>query len=238
MSAETDALIRAYEAATSQVRERIVAYAIAVWGAASAYRDDDIDRIVRQVVPAVQAGQLQLATITDAYIGRMASLSAVPWVSSVDRSVVAYRGVAASEVYRRPAVTVYTALASGSSFDAALTEGTNRLTSIVSTDLQQARNRQAARSVQSSGFRFYRRVLSGKEDCEKCRIASTHRYRKADLMPIHPGCDCGVEPLIEFDPTPDPLAETVVTNMHGELGPTLGWAADNFTSAADIPALN
>jgi hypothetical protein len=238
MSTETDALIRAYEAATSQVRERIVAYALAVWGAASAYRDADVDRIVRQLVPAVQAGQLQLATITDAYIGRMASLSGVPYVSSVDRSVVAYRGVAASEVYRRPAVTIYTALANGTAYNAALEEGTNRLLSIVSTDLQQARNRQASRSVQSSGFRFYRRVLSGKEDCDKCRIASTNRYRKADLMPIHPGCDCGVEPLVEFDPEPDPRADTVVTNMHGELGPTLGWAGEHFTSAADIPALH
>jgi hypothetical protein len=165
-------------------------------------------------------------------------LSGVPYVSSVDRSVVAYRGVGAAEVYRRPAVTIYTALANGTAYNAALEEGTNRLLSIVSTDLQQARNRQASRSVQSSGFRFYRRVLSGKEDCDKCRIASTNRYRKADLMPIHPGCDCGVEPLVEFDPEPDPRADTVVTNMHGELGPTLGWAADNFTSAADIPALH
>jgi hypothetical protein len=234
MSAESDALIRAYESANSQIRERVLAYALAVWGAASSFRDADVERIVAQIVPAVQAGQLQLAALTDAYVGRMASLAGVSYTASLDRSVVAYRGVAASEVYRRPAVSIYTALANGTAYTDAVGEGLNRLTSIVSTDLQQARNRQASRSVGSSGFQFYRRVLSGKEDCDKCRIASTNRYRKADLMPIHPGCDCGVEPLVEFDPEPDPRAETVVVNMHGELGPTLGWAGEHFTGPSDL----
>jgi hypothetical protein len=132
---------------------------------------------------------------------------------------------------------LYTALAAGATYAAAVDAGTNRLRSIVSTDLQQARNRQASSSVRSSGFRYYQRVLTGKEDCELCELASTHRYSRDDLMPIHPGCDCGVEPLIEFDARPVPIAETVVVNMHGELGPTLGWASDNFTSAADIAAL-
>ena len=234
MSAESDALIRAYESANSQVRERVLAYALAVWGAASSFRDADVDRLVARIVPAVQAGQLQLAALTDAYVGRMASLAGVSWTASVDRSVVAYRGVAASEVYRRPAVSLYTALARGAAFTDAVSEGRNRLQSIVSTDLQQARNRQANSSVGSSGFQFYRRVLTGKEDCDKCQIASTNRYSKADLMPIHPGCDCGVEPLLEFDAKPDPAAETVVVNMHGELGPTLGWAGEHFTGPSDL----
>lgn len=237
MSAESDALVRVYEASTAAIRERVVSYALAVWGASAAYRDADVQRIVAQVVPAVQAGQLQIAALTDAYIGRLATLEGVAWSPGVDRSVTGYRGVPSGDVYRRPAVSIYTALAEGKPFAEALDAGTNRLQSIVSTDLQQARNRQANRSVSSSGFQFYRRVLSGKEDCEKCRIASTHRYRKADLMPIHPGCDCGVEPVQDFDPSPDPQAHTVTVNMHGEFGPTLDWAADTFTSASDIPAL-
>jgi len=159
------------------------------------------------------------------------------WAPALDRSVVDYRGVDSDTVYRRPAVELYTALSQGAEYTEAVSQGRGRLQSIVATDLQQARNRQSHVSVGKSGFRYYRRVLSGKEDCELCRIASTHRYNHDDLMPIHPGCDCGVEPLWEYDPAPDPAAEKVVVNMHGELGPTLGWAADHFTSAADIPAL-
>jgi hypothetical protein len=202
-----------------------------------AFRDADVARIVARIVPAVQAGQLQLAALTDAYIGRLAQQAGVLWVPSLDRSVTAYRGVDPVDVYRRPAVSLYTALAAGEGFSRAVEIGEGRLRSIVSTDLQQARNRQASSSVRSSGFRYYQRVLTGKEDCELCELASTHRYSRDDLMPIHPGCDCGVEPLIEFDSKPVPTVETVVVNMHGELGPTLGWASDHFTSAADIAAL-
>lgn len=237
MSAESDALVRAYESASASVRDRVAAYALAVWGASAAYRDEDVRRIVARVVPAVQAGQLQLAALTDAYIGRLASLEGVAWSARVDRDVVGYRGVPVAEVYRRPAVAVYTSLAEGKVFTDAVKAGTARLASIVTTDLQQARNRQANRSLAGSGFQFYRRVLSGKEDCDLCRLASQHRYKKADLMPIHPGCDCAVQPVRGFDSESMAGAETVTVNIHGELGPTLGWASDTFTSEADIAAL-
>lgn len=230
-------LVRAYESRSQAVRDRVLEFALAAWGASSAYRDEDVARLVRQIVPVVQAGQLQLAALTDAYIGRVASEAGVAWSPSVDRSVTGYRGVPAPEVYRRPAVTVYTALSEGVAYLDAVERGSGRLRSLVVTDLQQARNRQASASVSKSGFQYYRRVLTGKEDCDLCVLASGNRYSKADLMPIHPGCDCGVEPLVEFDPEPVDGAETVTVNMHGELGPTLGWAADDFTGAEDIPAL-
>ena len=235
--AANDALIRAYEAQSAFVRDRVVEFTLSVWAAARSFRDADVDRIVGQIVPAVRAGQLQLATLTDAYIGRLAQQSGVAWVPSLDRTVTAYRGVDSGTVYRRPAVSLYTALTAGEGFSRAVDVGRNRLQSIVSTDLQQARNRQASRSVSGSGFHSFRRVLTGKEDCDLCRLASTHRYSRDDLMPIHPGCDCGVEPLIEPDRRPVEAAERVVVNIHGELGPTLGWAGEHFTSAADIAAL-
>jgi len=37
-------------------------------------------------------------------------------------------------------------------------------------------------------YRFYRRVLTGMESCGLCVVASTQRYRKRDLLPIHPNC--------------------------------------------------
>lgn len=275
--AANDALIRAYEAQSAFIREKVVAFGLSVWAASHAYRDADVDRIVAQIVPAVQAGQLQLATLTDAYIGRLAQKSGVAWVPSLDRSVTGYRGVDSGVVYRRPAVDVYTALADGEGFSRAVEAGRNRLKSIVSTDLQQARNRQANRSVSQSGFRHYRRVLTGSEDCALCAIASTQMYSSDDLMPIHPGCDCGVEPVLDeagFASTSqatlldvhDSIAERlgaselgardlslgkttssgrkvsdytdlIVSRNHGELGPTLAWRSQKFTSEAHIAAL-
>lgn len=235
--AANDGLIRAYENQSAFIRERVVAFTLSVWAASRAFRDADVDRIVAQIVPAVQAGQLQLATLTDAYIGRLAQQAGVFWVPSVDRTVTAYRGVDAATVYRRPAVSLYTALAAGEVYTRAVEIGQSRLQSIVTTDLQQARNRQASQSVRGSGFSSFRRVLTGREDCDLCQLASMNRYSRGDLMPIHPGCDCGVEPVQSFDAEPVPPSEEIVVNMHGELGPTLGWAGEHFTSAADIPAL-
>ena len=47
----------------------------------------------------------------------------------------------------------------------------------------------------SDGIRAYRRVLTGRENCALCLVASTQRYWVEDLLPIHPGCDCNVQPL-------------------------------------------
>jgi len=83
-------------------------------------------------------------------------------------------------------------------------------------------------------------------------VASTQRYYRGDLLPIHPGCDCGVQPLppglavnqvIDEDlleqvhqvtadrlgvsdrsgRTPD-YRKLLTVSEHGEYGPTLSWA--------------
>jgi hypothetical protein len=278
-TATLEQLTAAHQQTTAQIRDRTLAMTAARWDASPAYRDADIDRLISQIMPQVQAGQLATATLTNAYIGQAAALTGTPWGATVDRdAILGYRGVDSRDVYRRGAVTLYTALSNGSTFDAAVAYGLDRMVSIVATELQQAKNRQAQRSLEDSGFYGYRRVISGLENCALCVIASTQRYQKDTLMPIHPGCDCGVEPVRGDGPgtvlDPDLLESThrlidqklggtdrgardlvldkvssagkpisdftdlIVVNNHGELGPTLAWRSDRFTSAADIAALN
>lgn len=177
-----------YQMAVLQVRSRLLRIAQAAWAGLGSYRDADIDRLVRLVVPHVQAGQVQVANLTAAYF------RAVGARAGVDVSLVTGgRGVPATEVYRRPGATVYTALSENKPMALAVSEGGQRLVSLVSTDLQMAKVRQAQRSLESAGVRMYRRVLTGSENCALCVIASTQRYWVADLSPIHPGCDCGVD---------------------------------------------
>ena len=112
-------------------------------------------------------------------------------------------------------------------------------------------SRQSMRGYPEEG-QFYRRVLTGRENCALCVVASTQRYYRGDLLPIHPGCDCGVQPLppglavnqvIDEDlleqvhqitadrlgvsdrggRTPD-YRKLLTVSEHGEYGPTLSWA--------------
>jgi len=197
-------VIGGYQSAVTQVRARVVAYSRAAWLAQGSYRDADVDRLVGLIVPRVQAGQVQVANLTSAYLASLASLREGTPVTPVpvDRgAVISGRGVPATEVYRRPAASMYTALSGGASFAVALNQGLTRLESIVGTDVQMAKVRQSRSSMRSHGWRFFRRTLTGNENCGLCVIASTQRYRTESLSPIHPGCDCGVAPIEQdYDP--------------------------------------
>jgi hypothetical protein len=114
-----------------------------------------------------------------------------------------------------------------------------------STDIQLARTH-ASRSVLARKQRVvgYRRVLSGSPSCDLCAEASTQRYSKEDLLPIHPGCSCDVEPIYgSSDPgtiaddqaIPDNAGQVSGTvQQHGEIGPVLAVKGQAFTGPDDL----
>jgi hypothetical protein len=251
----------AYQAATGRTRAQMLAYAAALWASLPNYRDADIARFIAAIVPRVQAGQLAMANLTSVYLARAASTVGNPVKPlPVDPKLVQDgRGVPATEVYRRPAIETYSALADKVPFGEAVKRGQTRLDSLVSTDLQMAKVRQARQSLEASGPAFYRRVLRGPHSCAKCIIASTRRYRKSELLPVHPGCDCDVEPLHDpkaelvldekallatheqvgnfaniANPSAKGYQDILIVHNHGEIGPVLGWRGEKFTSAAEI----
>lgn len=111
----------------------------------------------------------------------------------------------------------------------------------------------------------YRRVLRGGRNCGLCIVASTQRYHRKQLQPIHSNCRCTVEPIVGaqdpgqiIDPdrlafvqgnvdeytrramsrarfAPEDLPEVAV-RRHGELGPTLTDARHRFTGPDDLAA--
>ena len=189
-----DTLTAGYMRQNAVIRSGTLAYAAAVWDGSRELRDEDVDRMIGRITPTVQGGQMRAATLANAFVQRLAAIEGQPVgaMPVVDRdSVLGYRGVPTAEVYRRPAITAYSSLASGASFDAARSAGRARLLSIVSSDMQQARNRQSRDAYAATGFEYTVRVLSGNENCALCVIAATQRYRAGELQPLHPGCDCG-----------------------------------------------
>jgi hypothetical protein len=259
-------LRQGYSAAVAEVRRRVAAYAEAAWGSLDgSYRDADIQRLVGLIVPQVLAGQLHIANLTSVYIAAVAGDNAGHHIAAVPvdpGAVQNGRGVDPEVVYTRPGIEVYTALSNGKSITTAAAAGLTRLQSLVTTDLQMARVRQARTSYRSANVHFYRRVTRGPRACALCLIASTRRYRRGDLMPIHPGCQCGIEeitdksaPLVLDQSLLDAVHAAVgkhapdlenanaqgyqdllIVHDHGEIGPVLGWRWQKFTGPGAIPA--
>lgn len=249
-------LAEAYDSQVHAIRQQITAFGQAYWDSLPHYRASAVEDMIEAVTPRVAAGQLRIADLTRAYLAQCAS--ELGWnvvLPPIDQDEIrGARGVDPRVVYRRPAVDVYTALAAGKPLPQAAAEGRLRLTQLIGGDMQLAKvhaSRQSMRGYPEEG-QFYRRVLTGRENCALCVVASTQRYYRGDLLPIHPGCDCGVQPLppglavnqvIDEDlleqvhqitadrlgvsdrggRTPD-YRKLLTVSEHGEYGPTLSWA--------------
>lgn len=227
------------------MRRRIQVYARTAWTAlGGSYRDADIDRLVTMVLPQALAAQRQVAGLTDAYIAAITGNRSL----GIDRQLVTgaaiRNGVDPHEVYRRPGTTIYAALAAGKPFAVAAVSGQKRLLSLVATDVQLSKRIQQNLSMESAGITRYRRVLTGAEDCALCVSVSDGVYSTANLMPIHPGCDCDVEPDTDSPSVAQALngrvsatdesRGEVTVHEHGEYGPTLAWAGEHFTGPEAI----
>jgi len=218
-------IIAAHQAAIVQVRNYTTDYAALLWKAQSNFHDADVANFTRRMVPAVQAAQVRTASLTSSYMAQIEAAKSgakVQPVPVVRADIVGARGVDPVEVYTRPAVTVRTGLSKGLTYAQSVTEGLTRLQSLVSTDMQMAKVRQANSSMRRSKFQYYARVLTGSENCALCTIASTQRYKRGNLMPIHPGCDCGVEPLPKGVYSAQVIDQDLLDRTHQQIADKVG----------------
>ena len=266
MSAATQAALdNRYSTVATALRQRLLGLVLPAFQALPGFRDADAAAFLDAILPVVLGAQQQMGELTDGYLAQVTAdmFGASPAPAGV-RLPENLRGTPPAEVYKRPFVTVRTALANGKSLSEAVSEGRNRLQSIASTDLQLARTHATRQALAGDGrFRYFRRVLRGSFNCALCTLASTQRYSKERLMPIHPGCDCGVRPIPgdqdpgqvvdpellqaahdavakgvgESDPggrKPD-YRSIIITREHGEIGPLLAVRRHDFTGPKGIP---
>ena len=171
------------------------------------WRDDDISRYLEIVGPQIAGLKIQAANLQAAYYQQVAAANGESFTPVNSRpqdltDEILRNGPNTAEVYRRPFVEAWTALSSGELVRTAVERGAQRATSLAETDIQLA-SRQAGLNQRNANTNIvgYRRILTGSENCALCAIASTQRYTRGNLKPIHPGCDCGEEPIYgEFDP--------------------------------------
>ncbi len=202
------------------------------WQGLPGYDEDDVDPFVSAVVPIVLAAQRQSVSLTDAYLAR--ALGRAPLGVDAARIIGGLRGdTTPDQTYRRPFVNVWTALAKGVPFEQAVAAGLARATATAAMDVQLA-HRSALQAVQDADPRIqgWQRVADGGA-CDFCLALDGAFMKSADVMPLHNGCGCGLEPL-EQEVTPTAAPDDVAVHEHGELGPMLGSPDHDFTSAADL----
>lgn len=218
----------AYAQQTSRLRE-ITRTTLLSYFLAGQFRDVDVTRFLARAIPLVLSSRRRMASLTAAYIDRaLRDAGNAPGrpvaVPDTDR----LRGVDAPEVYQRPFRQVWTDLSQDKDFPAAVKAAETRLTQLIETDLQLAKT-QAAQAVmaESTGSGFYQRVPKGEHDCVMCILTSTRVYTKSELLPIHPGCDCDVEPIPLADlPAFKADALTRLQDAHALVEETLGITSD------------
>lgn len=234
------------------------------------WRDADVERYLRQIGPALTGVKLKAAKSSVAFYKAMADLTGQdftqPVITASDLTTKALRkGAGTSLVYNRPFVDLRTALSKGQSMTQAIEAGAKRAEYLASTEVQLAR-RNAGLKARNANDRIvgYIRTLTGMENCALCYVASTQRYTRGELMPIHPGCDCGEMPIYgNQDPGQvinelrlDAVHQSVETRFgvsdagareidyraikiteHGEMGPMLTVRGQSSQSAGDVGKL-
>lgn len=248
------------------LRASLIQQLFVIFFGLEAYRDADMSEFLDAALPLIQAGQETSASATEAYINMQMQLLGLDSLGSVDFEEVtgaAIRGGVPPEVvYSRPFKEVWDSLARGVPFDQALENGANRLRRLIETDIQLVHTN-TARSMFSRDLTLqgFRRVPTGSFTCALCLVASTQRYKTIELMPIHPGCDCRVAPLVgtesvqvvdkelledihkaiekQFgmsarDAREIDYRKITLVRQHGEYGPTLTVADHRFTGPNDL----
>jgi hypothetical protein len=192
------------------------------------WRDDDAERYARAIIPAIEGIKLEAGKSTQAFYSAMAKINneefAQTPIRRQDVSTETIRNnVTAQELFRRPFVEMRTALAQGRSIKESIDLGAERASSLAQTEIQLAR-RNVGLQVRNANDRIvgYLRTLTGSENCALCFVASTQRYTRGDLLPIHPGCDCGEMPIYGTQDPGQVIDELRLDAIHDEVASRFG----------------
>lgn len=276
MTPEQQAAIEFWVAQHSAAREglddRTVAAILALYAGVNFYDRLAVDEVAEAAADASNTAALLAAGLMAQYLATVTSTMAGEDIPSPSVLLPPLRnGADMRRVFQRPMKLFRRQVAKGVPAAEAFKQAMTLAASITETNNTLAM-REASRLTLSAlgeqaGVTGYRRVLrpelakSGLS-CGLCIVASDRVYKKAQLMPMHGGCNCDVLPIIGAaggagDPgnslnqldLADIYAEAGNSSdswdlkrarfgvaEHGELGPLLVVAGHKFTGPDDIAA--
>lgn len=220
------AVIASYQQSTTQARDRLAQFLLALWASLGQYRAPQLADFVGQAVPVIEGAMGHMQALTAAYLAQITAGHpgrSTPYPAATVGIRDVRNGADPAEVYGRPFHLVWRELAAAQTqrdahyqwatptadaparpglppadyVQQAIKAGGDRAVQLALTDVQLAKTH-TAQDVMALDDRVarYRRVLEGAHSCGLCIIASTVRYHKGQLLPIHPACDCGITPII------------------------------------------
>jgi hypothetical protein len=229
--ADQRAVTAAYQQQTTATRVQLAAFMAALWASLPDYRNGSMREFVSQALPMVSGAMQHMQALTAAYLATLNGLSggsATPVAARAVDVASVRSGADPQDVYERPFHLVWRMLADQQPLDSAkvgasIRAGEARAVQLALTDVQLAKTHTArdlmARNRNVVG---YRRQLEGAHSCALCIVASTQRYHKADLLPVHPACDCSVVPIFggeKIDLNLDPaLLEAIHATVADQFG--------------------
>lgn len=225
------------------------------------YETAAIAALTLRISLMVEAAQRQTAAVTDAYFARVLSKAlgrSAPPLGRIEVGDLRV-GITHPGAYGRVADQYRYDVSRGVAPTQALERATERAGTIARTDVDLAFRKQAQAVLEKAPVSGYRRVihpeLSRGGSCGLCVVASDRVYFKADLLPIHDNCRCGILPIFGDDDPGSKLNKAdlkgvyaaagstgaadlkrtrFVVHQHGELGPVLREAGDEFRSPSDV----
>jgi hypothetical protein len=221
-------LAEAHIEAERRLRLAAVAGTERIWRGLPAYDEANVDQWLSQVLPLVTAAQRRSVSLTDGYLGR--AMRRRPLGVSPDEILSGLRnGTPPEEVYRRPFVTLWSAL-EGTPYLDAVAAGGARATGTAAMDVQLAM-RGTAEAVNEADPNMYgfMRVADGGA-CAFCQEVDGAYVKSGDAMALHNNCGCGLEPLDAPHSRAASLPSGVTVHEHGELGAVLTSPEHDFTT--------
>jgi len=238
------ALTAAYQGELKRTRNAVADRVAANWRRLPDYREKRIPGFLAANLPIVKAGQSRAVALTSAYLSR--KLDAPPVGLDIEELIGANirNGADPDQVYRRPFVTVWAAIAT-IGFELAVEKGLSRLTSTAAMDIAlSGRQANLAYGRESGGEIVGWTRVADPGCCDFCLSIDGARTGPNEPQPLHNRCGCTADPITgssfgsgDLQSVGDVVGDgndPAVINDHGELGPVIGAEGDNFAGPGDL----
>ena len=192
-------LVAAYQLGAQRLRARTRTVTEAAWTGLGSYDTPDVERFTALAADITDAAASAAAGLSEAFVASYVAAETGEAVR-LPGAAALVRPVPAEVVYARPFHQMWRDLSVGLLWTEARDRARNFAGTLAYTDAQLALRSSWTTSMSSSPrITGYRRVLNS-PSCGLCVVASTQRYSRGDLMPIHHRCDCTVEPIVGGSP--------------------------------------